>query len=120
MLCTCCCLQAALDTLSSHGTNLLRVWLHIDGAINPAFGRQNPAAKAASCSSITTASNSSSAASACNVEDGQMQDGEVLDKVVGCGDGVIEDLKWLLKEAHAHDIRVLLVLWSHDVLAVRR
>ena len=40
--------------------------------------------------------------------------------VCGCGAGAVADLKWLLRLCHRSGVRVLLVLWSHDILAVRR
>ena len=40
--------------------------------------------------------------------------------VAGCGSEAVEDLKWLLRLCARRGVRVLLSLWSHDVLAVRR
>jgi hypothetical protein len=32
----------------------------------------------------------------------------------------LEDLKWFLGESYASGLRVILSLWSHDILAVRK
>ena len=40
--------------------------------------------------------------------------------VEGMSRAAINDLKWFLEQSHKTHIKVLLCLWSHDLLAVRR
>jgi hypothetical protein len=42
------------------------------------------------------------------------------EEVAGCGSDAVVDLKWLLRQCESRGVRVLLSLWSHDLLAVRR
>ncbi|GLC37390.1 hypothetical protein PLESTM_000578500 [Pleodorina starrii] len=90
-------LLGVVDELADAGGNLLRVWLHIDGALNPCWGPN----------SSTGGGDGGSGGSGPEV-------------VVGCGGAAVEDLKWLLRQCHRRGVKVLLTLWSHDVLAVRR
>ncbi len=90
-------MQDAVKELAAAGGNLIRVWLHTDGSRSPCWGSKN--------------SSSSSSSSSSN---------QKVVEVVGCNAEAVEDLKWFLRLAHRHGLKVLLVLWSHDMLAVRR
>lgn len=89
-----------MKELAATGGNLIRVWLHTDGSRSPCWGSK---------------SNNSSSSS-----QGGSQRREGVVEVVGCNGEAVEDLKWFLRLAHRHGLKVLLVLWSHDMLAVRR
>ncbi|KXZ46825.1 hypothetical protein GPECTOR_40g559 [Gonium pectorale] len=89
-------LQDAVDDLADAGGNLLRVWLHTDGAASPCWGR--PAGGGG----------------------GGSEGDQGPEEVLGCNWEAVEDLKWLLRTCHGRGVKVLLVLWSHDLLAVRR
>lgn len=41
-------------------------------------------------------------------------------RATGMGVDAVADLKWLLRLCHSEGIKVMLSLWSHDILAVRR
>lgn len=42
------------------------------------------------------------------------------EEVLGCGAAAVNDLKWLLRHCHRRGVKVLLTLWSQDIMAVRR
>ncbi|EFJ52890.1 hypothetical protein VOLCADRAFT_115818 [Volvox carteri f. nagariensis] len=100
-------LRDAVNDLADAGGNLLRVLFHFDGALNPCWA-DNTAGPAATSKTDgagppTRGSTTPTAA-----------------VVVGCGDAAVEDLLWLLRQCHRRRVKVLLTLWSHDILAVRR
>jgi hypothetical protein len=69
------------------GGNAVRLWLHVDGSVNPTWSEPN-----ATSPGVAT----------------------------GMDPAALADLKWMLAECHKNNISVLLSLWSHDVLAVRK
>ena len=79
--------QDGLRNISEVGGNAVRLWLHVDGSINPTWSEPNATSPGVG---------------------------------VGLDPSVLADLKWTLAECHKNSISVLLSLWSHDVLAVRK
>ncbi|KAG2440073.1 hypothetical protein HXX76_004187 [Chlamydomonas incerta] len=90
-------IQEAVRDLAAAGGNLLRVWFHIDGSMSPpAWAQEAQPAQPA------------------------QQFGQRPPIAAAGGALSVADLKWLLRLCHRSAVKVLLVLWSHDMLAVRR
>ncbi len=79
--------QEAIFNISDAGGNAIRLWLHVDGAINPTFDKPTNG---------------------------------MPGLVTGLDPAVVQDLKWFLAECNSNGIKVLLSLWSHDILAMKR